>query len=115
MDATRPRGLDEVLGALADPTRRSLFTRLATNGPDTATNLADGMTVSRQAVVKHLRVMAGAGLLSPERSGREVRYRAEPEVMDDAVAWMVTSGAAWDRRLDRLRRRLDPESAGGSS
>ncbi|MFI5044909.1 MAG: ArsR/SmtB family transcription factor [Acidimicrobiales bacterium] len=115
MDATRPGGLDQVLGALADPTRRSLFRRLATDGPDTATNLADGMTVSRQAVVKHLRVMAGAGLLSPERSGREVRYRAEPEVMDDAVAWMVTSGAAWDRRLDRLRGRLGPRTDGASS
>jgi DNA-binding transcriptional ArsR family regulator len=99
--------LDGVLGALADPTRRALFERLVAAGPDTATNLALGMAVTRQAVVKHLQVMRGAGLLSSERDGREVRYRAQPAAMDDAVVWMVDTGAAWDRRLARLRARLD--------
>jgi DNA-binding transcriptional ArsR family regulator len=102
----RPR-LDDVLGALADPTRRSLFERLATDGPDTATRLAVGLPVSRQAVVKHLQVLSGAGLLTAERDGREVRYRADPRAMDDAVAWMVRTGAEWDRRLGRLRRRVE--------
>ena len=78
------------------------------DGPETATNLAGGLPVTRQAVVKHLQVLADAGLLSSERAGREVRYRAEPQGMDDAVAWMVRSGAAWDRRLERLRRQLGP-------
>ena len=96
-----------MLGALADPTRRALFERLVAEGPDTATNLAHGMAVTRQAVVKHLQVMRGAGLLSSERDGREVRYRAEPAAMDDAVVWMVDTAAAWDRRLARLRARLD--------
>jgi DNA-binding transcriptional ArsR family regulator len=107
----RPR-LDDVLGALADPTRRSLFERLATGGPDTATHLAVGLPVSRQAVVKHLQVLSGAGLLTAERDGREVRYRADPRAMDDAVAWMVRTGAEWDRRLGRLRRRVEPRGAG---
>jgi DNA-binding transcriptional ArsR family regulator len=100
-------GLDDVLSALADPTRRTLFERLVAGGPDTATNLSGGMAVTRQAVVKHLQVLAGAGLLSSERAGREVRYRAEPAAMDGAVAWMVRAGADWDRRLARLRRRLE--------
>ena len=105
------RGLDDVLAALADPTRRSLFERLAAAGPDTATHLADGLPVTRQAVVKHLQVLAGAGLLTSVREGREVRYRAEPAALDDAVEWMVRTGAAWDRRLARLRTRVTPTSA----
>jgi DNA-binding transcriptional ArsR family regulator len=100
-------GLDEVLAALADPTRRSLFERLLEHGPETATNLTDGLPMTRQAVVKHLQVLADAGLLTSARSGREVRYRAEPAGMDQAAAWMVQAGADWDRRLRRLRQRLD--------
>ena len=98
--------LDDVLAALSDPTRRSLFERLAAGGPDTATNLASGLPVSRQAVVKHLQVLAEAGLVSSERHGREVRYAASSEPLTPAVGWMVATGARWDRRLDRLRERL---------
>jgi DNA-binding transcriptional ArsR family regulator len=98
--------LDDVFAALADPTRRSLFGRLLADGPDTATRLAGGASVSRQAVVKHLQVLAGAGLASAERAGREVRWSAQPAGLDPAVAWMVDAGAAWDRRLDRLGRRV---------
>jgi DNA-binding transcriptional ArsR family regulator len=100
------RDLDDVLGALADPTRRSLFERLVTTGPDTATHLAGDLPVTRQAVVRHLQVLASAGLLTAEREGREVRYRADPAALDDAVDWMVRRGAAWDRRLARLRSRV---------
>jgi DNA-binding transcriptional ArsR family regulator len=107
--STRPGvspSLDLVLGALAEPTRRSLFLRLASDGPETATTLAEGLPVSRQAVAKHLQVLAGAGLLTRVRAGREVRFEADPKAMDDAVSWMVGAGAAWDRRLERLRRSL---------
>jgi DNA-binding transcriptional ArsR family regulator len=99
-------GLDAVFGALADPTRRGLFERLLAGGPDTATNLVAGLDVSRQAVVKHLQVLADAGLVAPRRQGREVRYAATPEALIDAVGWMAATGAQWDRRLDRLRSRL---------
>jgi DNA-binding transcriptional ArsR family regulator len=98
--------VDEVFAALADPTRRGLLDQLVAGGPDTATRLADALPVSRQAVVKHLQVLASAGLLSHERAGREVRWSAVPSGLDDAVAWMVQAGAAWDRRLERLDRRL---------
>jgi DNA-binding transcriptional ArsR family regulator len=101
-----------VLGALADPTRRSLFERLRSGGPSTATDLAEGMPVTRQAVVKHLQVMTGAGLLSSQRDGREVQYQAQPDAMEPALEWMAHAGAAWDRRLDRLRRRVTPGEPG---
>ena len=98
--------LDDVFGALADPTRRGLLERLRKDGPDTATNLAEGLPLTRQAVVKHLQVLADAGLAAAEREGREVRYRAEAAPLEGAVRWMLDAGAAWDRRLERLRRRV---------
>jgi len=106
--------LDGVFGALADPTRRSLYERLVTDGPDTATNLVEDLPVSRQAVVKHLQVLAEAGLVSSERHGREVRYAASPERLTPAVGWMMATGARWDRRLDRLRDRLATSDTGGA-
>ncbi len=98
--------LDDVFAALAEPTRRALFERLCRHGPDTATNLAIGLPVSRQAVVRHLQVLAGAHLLLSQREGREVRYQAQPAGLGDAVSWMQRTGAAWDRRLARLERRF---------
>lgn len=100
--------LDALFGALADPTRRALFRRLVARGADTATRLSADLPVSRQAVVKHLQVLADAGLLAPERHGREVRWAPRPAALTDAVAWLLDAGARWDRRLERLRARLTP-------
>ena len=100
--------LDGLFGALADPTRRQLLRRLGADGALSATRLAEGLTISRQAVVKHLHVLAEAGLVTPRRAGREVRYAAVPERLTPGLTWMVDTGAAWDRRLDRLRRLLIP-------
>ena len=96
--------LDELFGALADPTRRALLERLMRSGPDTATRLAEGSQLTRQAIVKHLQALADAGLATPEREGREVRYHATPEPLAEVVAWLTESSSGWDRRLDRLRR-----------
>jgi DNA-binding transcriptional ArsR family regulator len=56
--------------------------------------------------VKHLQALEDAGLVTPERHGREVHYRATPEQLTDAVVWLVDTSAKWDRRLDRLRARV---------
>lgn len=98
--------LDGLFGALADPTRRLLLRRLGHDGPASATRLVEGLPVTRQAVVKHLRVLADAGLVRPERAGREVRYALVTARLTPGVAWLVDAGAAWDTRLDRLRRHL---------
>ncbi len=97
--------LDALFGALADPTRRVLIERLVREGPASATTLTSSFALSRQAVVKHLQALEGVGLVVPERVGREVRYRATPEPLADAVGWLLDAGASWDRRIDRLRRR----------
>ena len=96
--------LDPLFDALADPTRRSLLLRLVRQGPATASHLSADLPMSRQAVVKHLQGLAEAGLATPERRGREVRYRATPEPLVEAVRWLVAAGAEWDQRLDRLQR-----------
>ena len=95
-----------VFGALSDPTRRSLLEAIAARPASTATELAVGMPISRQAVVKHLAALAGAGLLERERSGRDVRYRVTPAPLSDAVSWIVEVGGQWDDRLESLRRTL---------
>jgi DNA-binding transcriptional ArsR family regulator len=94
--------LDRVFGVLADPTRRRLIDTLVQHGPHTATQLAADFTISRQAIVKHLRVMADAGMVAADREGRDVRYRATTECLAQAVSWLLQAGPAWDRRLDRL-------------
>ncbi len=98
--------LDAVFSALADPTRRSLVARLSRDGPRTATLLARDLPITRQAVVHHLQALGHAGLVDTRREGREVRYRATPEPLGDAVAWMLDTGIQWDRRLESLRQQL---------
>ncbi|MEU0788170.1 metalloregulator ArsR/SmtB family transcription factor [Streptomyces sp. NPDC006173] len=110
-------GVDGVLGALADPTRRQLLDLLAEKGTATATTLAERLPVSRQAVVKHLVVLDAAGLVSGSRVGREVRYALRPAALDAAARWMAALAADWDRRLANIKRVAEapdeaPPSAG---
>ena len=99
-----------VFAALADPTRRRVLQELADRPGVTASALADELPVSRQAIVKHLTALRKAGLAERERSGREAHYTLRPAPLTEAVAWMATTGAQWDKRLARLDRRLSAES-----
>ena len=94
----------DVFAALGDPTRREVLEQVAARGDATATELAAAMPITRQAVAKHLNVLAGAGLVQPRRAGRETRYAPTPEPLGDAIAWMADLGAQWDARLARLQR-----------
>jgi DNA-binding transcriptional ArsR family regulator len=96
--------VDAVFGALADGTRRTLLAEVALRGEATPTELAASAPVTRQAVAKHLGVLADAGLVEARREGRETRYRPTPEPFGDAIAWMVDVGGRWDDRLAALRR-----------
>jgi len=93
----------QVFFALGDGTRLSVVQRLGKGGAQSATMLADGAEVTRQAIVKHLQALESAGLVTPQRVGREVQYRATPEPLAAAVGWLLDAGASWDRRIDRLR------------
>jgi len=103
-EGTPVDGVDSVLVALADPTRRQLLELLAAQGEATATTLAQRLPVSRQAVVKHLVVLDAAGLVSGSRVGREVRYAVRPAALDATARWMAGLAADWDRRLATIKR-----------
>jgi DNA-binding transcriptional ArsR family regulator len=98
-----------VLVALADPTRRELLAALAEAGHASATALAGRLPVSRQAVVKHLHVLAGAGLVTGGRTGREVLYQVRPQPLDASARWLADLAAAWDRRLAPLKRAAEAD------
>jgi DNA-binding transcriptional ArsR family regulator len=99
-----------VFGALADPTRRYVVRCLAEGGPVTATELAERLPITRQAVAKHLAALHQAGLVERAKEGRETRYRLTPDPFTDAVAWMAEVGDGWERRLDALRTHVDSRS-----
>jgi DNA-binding transcriptional ArsR family regulator len=97
-----------VFSALGDRTRLSVVRKLAV-GATTATVLADGAKVTRQAIVKHLQVLEGAGLVSHERRGREVLYALETQPLDDARVFLDGVSASWDRALERLRQLVEED------
>jgi DNA-binding transcriptional ArsR family regulator len=105
--ATDDAAAGAVFSALADPTRRRIVRALADGEAVTASSLAAGLPVTRQAVAKHLAALRTAGLAVGEPAGRETRYRLTPEPFTDAVRWMASTGARWDDRLARLERRLE--------
>jgi DNA-binding transcriptional ArsR family regulator len=89
--------------ALGDGTRLSVVRRLGAGGASSATALSDGAKVTRQAIVKHLQVLEGAGLVAREKRGREVLYALEPARLADARSFLDSVSASWDRALERLR------------
>ncbi|WP_430510524.1 ArsR/SmtB family transcription factor [Gottfriedia solisilvae] len=103
MESTNNNDFEDVLIALADPTRRQLLNLIATMGQATATTLAKRVTVSRQAVVKHLTVLNGAELVASNRVGREVKYSVSPEKLAATAEWMARLATDWDRRLEWIK------------
>jgi len=97
-------GLNEVFGALADPTRREVMRSLASQPGLTASRLAGDLPITRQAVSKHLVALSDAGLVQARREGRETRYTLTPAPLAGAMEWMADVGADWDERLTRLER-----------
>jgi DNA-binding transcriptional ArsR family regulator len=97
-----------VFAALADPTRRQILDALSRTGPATVSELAAALPITRQAVAKHLAHLVDVGLLiADEPQGRRVRYRAQPEPLRAALAWLTAMANRWDHRLDALRAHLD--------
>ena len=102
--------VEEVLAALADPTRRRVLDVIAAHGEATATAVAAELPVSRQAVVKHLAVLDHAGLVTGHRQGREVRYAVRPAPLTATAAWIADLAAEWDARLARIKRLAESSS-----
>ena len=98
---------EQVFTALADPTRRAILAALAAAGPATATDLADRLPITRQAVAKHLALLAEAGLVTAEPGERRrVRYRLRSAPMRVAQQFLAALASDWDGRLDALQDHL---------
>jgi DNA-binding transcriptional ArsR family regulator len=97
----------EVFAALADPTRRAILGALAAGGPATATDLAGQLPITRQAIAKHLALLAEAGLVVAEPGERRrVRYRVDSGPMKVAQQFLALLARDWDGPLAALQDRL---------
>jgi len=94
---------DDLWSAVGDPTRRRMLDLLLVGG-GTATTLSEQLPVTRQAVAKHLGVLDRVGLVHVTPAGRERRYEVDEAQLARAVAQLSSVGAAWDARLQRIKR-----------
>jgi DNA-binding transcriptional ArsR family regulator len=104
MAAPQVRDAAPLFAALGDETRLRLVIRLSSGGPGSITQLSAKSDVSRQAITKHLRVLAEAGLVRSTRRGRERVWDFEPRRLADAHDYLDRISRQWDEALERLRR-----------
>jgi DNA-binding transcriptional ArsR family regulator len=95
---------DELWSAVGDPTRRRILDQLLQEGVGTASSLSEHLPVTRQAVTKHLVVLDRVGLVHGTTAGRERQFRVDEAQLARAVAQLADVGAAWDSRLQRIKR-----------
>jgi DNA-binding transcriptional ArsR family regulator len=103
--------LDQTFQALADPTRRALLARLQTQDGLSVSDLAQPLPMTLPAVMKHLDVLAGAGLIRRSKQGRTVTCRLSAGPMRDAMAWLARYERFWTENLDRLAALLEADAA----
>ena len=97
--------VDRVFSALADPHRRGIVERLSL-GPATVSELAEPLPMSMSAVVQHLNVLQGNGLVSSEKVGRVRTCHIEPAALRPVERWIGERRSVWERRLDLLGQYL---------
>jgi DNA-binding transcriptional ArsR family regulator len=108
---TETAAVTAVMRALADPTRRAVFERVAQAKEISVAELTHGSGVTQGAVSQHLKSLKLAGLVVERPAGRQVFYRAEPQGLAPLVDWMSHYGAFWRERfanLETLLKEIDP-------
>jgi DNA-binding transcriptional ArsR family regulator len=103
---TAARAENRIFHALADPSRRAIFTSL-TRGEAAVKDLTARFDISQPAVSQHLAALKGAGLVSARREGRHVYYRVDPRGMKPLIDWIAHYRAFWTDHVHRLERLLD--------
>lgn len=93
--------LDRVFHALTDPSRRAMLERLSL-GPATVSELAEPLEMSLAAVMQHLQVLEGSGMVHSEKVGRVRTCRLEAAALSSAEQWIQDRRALWRHQLDRL-------------
>lgn len=96
-----------VFAALGDATRLELVAKLGGRGPQSITQLTAGTHVTRQAVTKHLDILADAGLVHDVRRGRERIWDLDTEKMASVGRYLDQISKRWDEALERLRRHVE--------
>ncbi len=109
--------LDRTFAALVDPTRRAILAQLERKSSATVGELAQPFAIKLPAVMKHLSVLADAGLITRTKSGRTVTVRLRPQPMREAMAWLSRYERFWGAGLDRLsayaeRKEAEPRGRG---
>lgn len=103
--------LEKVFHALSDTTRLSMLEKLSA-GPASVSELAGPLSMTLSAVVQHLQVLEGSGLVRSEKRGRVRTCHLETTALQRAEAWLALRRENWEHRLDALGRYLED---GGSS
>jgi DNA-binding transcriptional ArsR family regulator len=98
--------LDRIFFALSDRTRRALLAQLS-NGDSSVSNLAEPYEMSLQAIMKHLGILAEAGLISVEKTGRVKKCHFEPEHLAPASSWVNHYQKYWEGQLRSLEGYLE--------
>lgn len=99
-----------MFAALGDETRLRIISKLSAGGPLSITQLTEGESVTRQAITKHLGVLADAGLVRDVRSGRERLWELELAPLGVARSCLDLVSQRWDQRLERLKSLVENES-----
>jgi DNA-binding transcriptional ArsR family regulator len=103
--------IDAVIRALADPTRRAVFERIARSDEINVAELTRASGVTQGAVSQHLKLLKQAGLVAERPQGRNVFYRARPEGFAPLSDWLRDHERFWTDRLDTLEGLLRAEDA----
>lgn len=96
---------NNIFRALADPTRRAIFEKLAA-GRMNATALREGMQISQPAMSQHLAVLRSAQLVREQRQGRFVNYEVDPQGLVQIAQWLARYRAYWPARIEVLKTLL---------
>jgi DNA-binding transcriptional ArsR family regulator len=91
----------DVFQAIADPTRRAILSLLALQAL-TPNAIAEQFDSSRQAISKHIQILAECKLVHQQQSGREIYYHFNPQKMKEVDKWMEQFRALWERRYSQL-------------
>ncbi len=101
---SRVRDAAPLFAALGDETRLALLVRLASGGPASIASLSAKSRVSRQAITKHVQVLAEAGVIKTSRQGRQRICELDPSRLADAQKYLDRISQQWDDALGRLKR-----------
>ena len=103
--------LDRTFAALVDPTRRAILAHLERQEAASVSELAEPFRIKLPAVMKHLDVLADAGLVTRSKAGRTVTVRLRAQPMREAMEWLRLYERFWSGRLDRLARYAEAKEA----